>query len=109
MTIAETAVFLGCTRKWVRTLIARSRLEAVKQGRVWQVSLEDATAYWVDVLADRGDRGRWLVFDPRRPRVRRLFDTAGDALLQALAWGTAAHPCKILDRKCGRYLTPPPQ
>jgi excisionase family DNA binding protein len=109
MTIAETAVFLGCSRHWVRSLIGRGVLPATKRGRCLDVTLEAATGYWVDVLADRGNHGRWAVIDASRPQRRRLFDDPSAAMLQALTWGTAAAPCKILDRKCGRYLTPPPQ
>jgi excisionase family DNA binding protein len=109
MTVAEAAVFFGCSRAWVRRLIEAGKLRACKKGAAWDVDLDDATAYWVDVLADRGDQGRWAVIAPRRPRLRRLFDRSCDALLQALQWGAPGAPCKILDRKTGKYLTPPPQ
>lgn len=44
--VAELARVWGCSSRWLRALIARGELEAVRLGRDWVVPLASANRYF---------------------------------------------------------------
>lgn len=56
-TTTEAAEFLGVSRKFIRSLIYRSKIKANKHGRDWNISPESVKAY-MTAPKDKGGRPR---------------------------------------------------